>query len=253
MASVSTHPAFVPDARKFEPRQHGAGRLLYGLYRFHRWQRRIAKVVLRLEGGTMFSVTWRRILADYHDVHVGRLSYGPPILDGSLPAGSRIGSFCSLAPGLQVLRRNHPLGRPSQHPLFYNRGIGALTQDSIPDVRSNPLVIGHDVWIGVDAVICPGCRSIGDGAIVAAGAVVTKDVPPCAIVGGNPARVLRKRFAPEIEAAVLASGWWEAPLAGILSNMPLFLEDLTPDNLRRFLDAFPRPTTTTPAIPGDRR
>ncbi len=231
-------------ARPTPPRQSDLRAFFLGgfflrLYSLKWFRGPIKRIVLRWEGGTMRSSTWRRILARYHDVIVGRFSYGPPIVDGSFPPGTRVGSFCSLAPGLQILRRNHPLSRPSQHPLFYNAGIGVLSRDSIPDVRSNPLVVGNDVWIGVNVIICPGCRAIGDGAIIAAGAVVTKDVPPCSIVGGNPARVIRKRFSDDLEGLVLASRWWEHPVPRILESLPLFLEDLTPERLPAFLLAFP--------------
>lgn len=224
---------------RVSPIESRAGPILAQLYRISRLRPLIRKAIVRLEGGSMFSVTWRRILRDYFDVTVGALSYGPPILDASLPRGTKVGSFCSLAHEVRFLRRNHPLSRPSQHPLFYNSGLGALTKDSIPDVSANPLTVGHDVWIGLGTTICPGCRTIGDGAIVAAGAVVTKDVPPFAIVGGNPARVIRKRFSPEVEAAVLLSRWWQAPLPRLIQNLDLFLEDLTPENLPRFSAAFP--------------
>ena len=81
--------------------------------------------------------------------------------------------------------------------------------------------IGHDVWIGANALILPEV-TIGDGAVIAAGAVVTRDVPPYAIVGGVPARVIRYRFSPEMIDAFLEIKWWDWPLEKIKENFDLF-------------------------------
>jgi len=75
-------------------------------------------------------------------------------------------------------------------------------------VSRGPITIGNDVWIGVGAILLPGV-TIGDGAIVSAGAVVAGDVPPYAIVGGSPARVLRRRFDSDTIAAMLRIRWWD--------------------------------------------
>lgn len=84
-----------------------------------------------------------------------------------------------------------------------------------------PTHIGNDVWIGLEAVILPGI-TIADGAVIAAGAVVTKDVPPYAVVGGNPATILKFRFCPEIIAALLQIRWWDWTDEKIAANRDLF-------------------------------
>ena len=81
------------------------------------------------------------------------------------------------------------------------------------------IVIGNDVWIGYEALIMAGVH-IGDGAVIGARAVVTKDVPPYAIVGGVPAREIRKRFAPDVIARLLELKWWDWPMMKIRKELP---------------------------------
>jgi len=82
-----------------------------------------------------------------------------------------------------------------------------------------PLAIGSDVWIGHGALILPNVTEVGHGAVVAAGSVVNKNVPSYAVVAGNPARVVRFRFAQEIIESLLASKWWEKDIAEIRSDI----------------------------------
>lgn len=121
-----------------------------------------------------------------------------------------IGAFCSIAPEvLFVCQADHPTETASTF------GI----QDRIVKTKmlyeylrtKGPIVVGNDVWVGTRAIILSGV-TIGDGAIVAAGSVVTKDVPPYAIVAGNPARLVRYRFSDETIAAMRHVRWWDWPL-----------------------------------------
>jgi virginiamycin A acetyltransferase len=166
------------------------------------------------------------------------LSEGSGIRPGLFVVGTSIGNYSCFAAGLQVLPRNHPPTRVSQHPLFFNSLLGLVKQDTVPLASENPLLIGHDVWIGLNVIICPGCKSIGNGAMVGAGAIVTKDVAPYTIVAGNPARPIRSRFSPEVEAAVAASHWWELPLVQVVEHLDLFTKDLTKDDVEAFARAF---------------
>ena len=184
----------------------------------------VLRLTKRLEGGPFFSRTLRDILLRYHAVEVGPYSYGGCLVPGYLPRGSRVGNYSSVSSYMRVYRRNHPDNRISQHPFFYNRHLGLLSRDSIVDIEANPLNIGHDVWIGHQTVITPNCRVIGDGAIIGAGAVVSRDVEPFTVVAGNPARVLRKRFTEDVEIAVRASQWWQLPLSRLVRHLPAFLE-----------------------------
>jgi virginiamycin A acetyltransferase len=83
-------------------------------------------------------------------------------------------------------------------------------------------VVGHDVWIGAEALVMPGVR-IGHGAVVGARAVVTRDVPDYAVVAGNPARIVRRRYAEDVAARLVAIGWWHWPAERIARAVPLLV------------------------------
>lgn len=132
-----------------------------------------------------------------------------------------IGRFSSIACGAKFLftSANHALGSLSTYtfPLFYEEwGHGMKVTESW-DNRGD-IVIGNDVWIGYEAVILSGV-TIGDGAIIGARAVVTKDVPPYTIVGGVPAKPIRKRFSDEDTARLLELKWWDWPVEKISTGL----------------------------------
>lgn len=136
-----------------------------------------------------------------------------------------IGKFCSLACGVRFLfnSANHALGSLSTYPfpIFWGEewGIDKSEVASAWDNRGD-IVVGSDVWIGYEAVVMAGV-TIGDGAIVASRAVVTRDVPPYAIVGGVPARVIKYRFDPATVECLLGIRWWEWPAEKIRRALPL--------------------------------
>jgi len=169
-------------------------------------RRLLARLIRHTEGGEMRSASLRRIMRQCHGVDIGAHSYGcfDPI---RFPPGTHIGRYVSVGPGVTAYRRNHPLDRLSLHPYFYNTRLGATTA---ADVATAPLAIEADAWLGAHTIILPGCQRIGRGAVVAAGAVVTRDVPAYAVVAGNPARVLRYRFDATAAAAADRSAWWQA-------------------------------------------
>ena len=123
-----------------------------------------------------------------------------------------IGKFCSIACGAKFIftSANHKLGSLSTYPfpLFFEEW--ELDKANVTDSWDNKgdIVIGNDVWIGYEAVIMQGV-TIGDGAIIGTRAVVTKDVPPYTIVGGIPAKTIRKRFSDEVISRLLEIKWWE--------------------------------------------
>jgi virginiamycin A acetyltransferase len=134
-----------------------------------------------------------------------------------------IGKFCSIACGAKFIfnSANHTLKSFSTYsfPLFYDEW--ELDKSNLTSAWDNKgdIVIGNDVWIGYDAVIMSGVH-IGDGAIIATRAVVTKDVPPYAIVGGVPAKEIRKRFDEETISKLLEMKWWDRPIDQIKKLLP---------------------------------
>ena len=138
-----------------------------------------------------------------------------------------IGKFCSIACGTKFLFNcaNHTLTSLSTYtfPLFYEEW--ELEKSNITTAWDNKgdIVIGNDVWIGYEAVIMAGVH-IGDGAIIAARAVVTKDVPPYTIVGGTPAKEIRKRFDAEVIQQLLMLKWWDWSADNIRQCLPYIME-----------------------------
>lgn len=138
-----------------------------------------------------------------------------------------IGKFCSIACGTKFLFNcaNHTLKSLSTYtfPLFYEEW--ELEKSNITTAWDNKgdIVIGNDVWIGYEAVIMAGVH-IGDGAIIAARAVVTKDVPPYTIVGGTPAKEIRKRFDTEVIQQLLKLKWWDWSTYKIRQCLPYIAE-----------------------------
>lgn len=133
-----------------------------------------------------------------------------------------IGKFCSLACGVRFLfnSANHSMKSLSTYPfpLFFEEwGLDKKDVAASWDNKGD-IVIGNDVWIGYEAVVMAGV-TIGDGAVIGTRAVVTKDVPPYTIVGGIPAKPIRKRFCEETIAALLALKWWDWPEEKISENL----------------------------------
>lgn len=138
-----------------------------------------------------------------------------------------IGKFCSIACGTKFLFNcaNHTLKSLSTYtfPLFYEEWELEKSNITIAWDNKGDIVIGNDVWIGYEVVIMAGVH-IGDGAIIAARAVVTKDVPPYTIVGGTPAKKIRKRFDTEVIQQLLNLKWWDWSTDKIRQCLPYIVE-----------------------------
>jgi virginiamycin A acetyltransferase len=136
-----------------------------------------------------------------------------------------IGKFCQIAHGVRIITSsaNHNMSGFSTYPFNNFLMTPEMTGEDIKALfevpnRKGDTIIGNDVWIGMEAVIMPGV-SIGDGAIISARAVVTKDVEPYTIVGGNPAKPLKKRFDEKTTQQLLDIQWWNWPVEKIQKNI----------------------------------
>lgn len=175
----------------------------------------ILRYLKRHEGGEFYSPTLREIFRVYWGVDIGLYTHGGCFVPYAFGRNTTIGRYSSIAAGAFAATDNHPMEFKSMHGFFFNPKLGLV--DTAWEF--SPLTIGNDVWLGHNAIIMPGVSSIGDGAVVAAGAVVNKDVPPYAVVVGNPARVVRYRFDPQTIEQLLAEKWWEQDLDHVRANL----------------------------------
>lgn len=132
-----------------------------------------------------------------------------------------IGKYCSFANDIMIGLGQHPTFLLSTNSIFYKKGITDKFARNIDYDEEPQTIIGNDVWIGNGALIMDGVH-VGDGAIIAARAVVTKDIPPYAVVGGVPAKVLKYRFSNDIILALMELKWWEWKDKEILDVLPVF-------------------------------
>lgn len=132
-----------------------------------------------------------------------------------------IGKFCALGTGTTFIMNgaNHRMDGPSTFPFPIFGGAWAEHMSLLNALPSHGnTLVGHDVWFGYKSLIMPGV-TIGHGAIIASGSVVTKDVPPYAVVGGNPAQIIRYRFSEETIKQLLKTAWWDWPIEKISENI----------------------------------
>ncbi|MCD1263423.1 chloramphenicol O-acetyltransferase CatB [Shinella sumterensis] len=146
-----------------------------------------------------------------------------------------IGSFCSIGSGAAFImagNQGHRHEWISTFPFFFMSEVAAFEGAANGYLPAGDTVIGNDVWIGSEAIIMPGVK-VGDGAVIGTRALVTKDVEPYAIVGGNPAKVIRKRFAEREIALLLEMRWWDWPEDRLKDAMPIMTSERI-DDLHRY-------------------
>jgi acetyltransferase-like isoleucine patch superfamily enzyme len=137
-----------------------------------------------------------------------------------------IGSFCSVANDvIFILSGEHHIHRVSTYPFKeFGKHVPKFV-DYVDTKTKGPIVVGNDVWIGCRATILSGVK-IGNGAVIGAGSVVVKDVPPFAIVGGVPAEIIAYRFNPDQIASLQKIGWWDWPIESIKSRENDMYDDI---------------------------
>lgn len=156
------------------------------------------------------------------NVDLGSFSY---VAEQSQLAGVRIGRFCSIGPGFLCGYGEHPTDLISTSPVFYSTrkqcGVTFAAEDGFQETRETS--IGHDVWIGARVFVRDGVR-IGNGALIAAGGVVVRDIPDYAIAGGVPAKVIRYRFDDNCIRELLGVEWWNWSEEKLRAAQPLFTQ-----------------------------
>jgi hypothetical protein len=187
---------------------------------------------------------------------MGAFSYS----QSSLPPETQAGRYCSFAHAISAFQSEHPTRFISTSPFAYKPEAAAIFERAIAecpegeyrpcrydDLERAPIMIGNDVWIGQHSLLKKGIR-IGDGAVVAAGAVVTKDVAPFTVVGGVPARPIRRRFSDAIIGRIRELQWWRYRFTDFhdldLTRPEIFLDGLEKKIARGEIQAFtPEPLT----------
>jgi phosphonate metabolism protein (transferase hexapeptide repeat family) len=187
--------------------------------------------LLQVSLGAYCEVGARTIL---HEVGMGDYSY---VVNDAQITYATIGKFCSIAAMTRINPGNHPMHRASQAHFTYRASAYFPGESDDAEFfdwrRSYHVHIGHDVWIGHGAVVLPG-RNIGTGAVVAAGAIITKDVAAYTIVAGNPARPIRRRFSEEIAGRLAELAWWDWDHATLRSALPDFRKLAVEDFLTKY-------------------
>ncbi|NHN89187.1 CatB-related O-acetyltransferase [Acetobacter conturbans] len=169
---------------------------------------------------------------------IGEHTYGAPNVIETEYAGLEIGRFCSIGPNVTLILGNHRSDLVTTYPFKTLAHFWPTASEGQDDHTSRgDIVIGHDVWIGANATVLSGV-TVGCGAIIAANALVTKSVPPYAIVGGNPAKVIKYRFASDLISRLLSLAWWDWPEDILRERLP----DLMSDDIAAFLNRYEEPS-----------
>lgn len=174
-------------------------------------------------------------LVDPNIIVAGKYTYGEPHVPPYDRQGSKviIGNFCSIAQEvLLLLGGNHSTNWITTFPFEKESVIFNNRPNREYEMSKGDVVIGNDVWIGRRVIILSGVN-IGDGVVIAAGSIVTRDIPPYSIIGGNPAKIIRKRFDDLTINALLKIKWWDWDDQRINKNLPLICSS----NVEDFIEA----------------
>lgn len=194
--------------------------MVYGKLKHIGLREIVVRQIMRIDGDVMTSLALRVLFRMHHGVTIGLYTHGRCFDPRRIDPRTIIGRWCSFGQNVRVITLNHPMHFKSTHSCFYDPAFGLCDEHLVDRI---PHRIGNDVWIGDNAIILPSCTNVGDGAVIGAGAVVNKSVPPYAVVVGNPARVVRYRFSEAVIRELLASRWWAKSREEIAANLYEFL------------------------------
>lgn len=183
----------------------------------------IIKIVLKIEGGPLLSTTIRKIFSKYHKVDIGYYSDVSFNMTSAFQENTTIGRYTSIYHTVRAFSGNHPMNTKSTHGLFYNLALGYAKHDFL---NRTQLRIGNDVFLGHNAIITAAVSEIGDGAVIGAGTLVNRNIPPYAIVVGIPGRIIRYRFNEDKITELLESKWWEKTIDELLPEFDEFTKPL---------------------------
>ena len=173
----------------------------------------------------------KNLLGDRYEI--GEHTYGSPnVVSWGKEATLKIGKYCSISRDVVIfLGSEHRTDWISTYPFpfFFEEGISIKGHPA----TKGDVIIGNDVWIGYNVIIISGV-TIGDGVAIGAGSVVAKDVPPYAIVSGNPGRIVRYRFNEETVQRLLQIRWWDWPDEKVKENIHLICSDSIEVFIRKF-------------------
>lgn len=191
--------------------------LLYSYIKNYKIRNLILRILLKKEGGYAYSPTIRKIYSNYYQVNIGYGTYGGCFVLENMRPNIEIGNYCSFANNVKIFRANHPYNNYTTHPVSYLSSFGDSSLKENELTYQN-LFIGNDVWIGSNVIILPSCKKIGNGSIIGAGSIVTKEIEPYSIVAGNPAKVIKMRFDSNIIQKLEESKWWNMKKEELIEN-----------------------------------
>lgn len=195
-------------------------------------RKKLLCTVVSIEGGVQTSYTLRELLYKELKISLGSYSYGNIKDILRFPVKTIIGRYTSLGPGIRIFQANHPYDNISTHPFFFRPEFGVVKCETID---RGQLIIGHDVWIGANAIICPGCNYIGKGAVIGAGAVVTKNIPDFGVMAGNPAALIKMRFHDSVISKLVSTSWWDLPITKLQTCTNQMAKPMTEDLIDEFI------------------
>lgn len=191
---------------------------------------KLRKFIIKKEGGEKTSKALRCYTKEKYNVAIDLYTYGSCFAPTFNTGGTvEIARYCSFGSDIHYFGSNHPVNHAVMSAYFYNKNFSGL---DVKDVERKKLYVGNDVWIGHGVTIVSSCEKIGNGAVIGAGSVVSKNVPPYAIVAGVPARIIKYRFDQETISALENSCWWE----------------MTPEELMKFYSLIEEPIKWAKAI-----